>query len=184
MSRRSLVCRVAYPSRVLPREPAWLICADVPTRPYRARRAWRDTLTTVTPSSPREHRVAVERFAWKFVREMLTPYMFTATGDDRYMAYLFGLGGRWVGAACFRPSTNFYRDAPATWVLTWVWLDPSARGRDLLSRAWPQFERDLGTEFLLLGPLSAAMQGFVVARGIAPDRIVPDRLADLDGATS
>ncbi|MGH6627030.1 MAG: hypothetical protein ACRECD_10905 [Burkholderiaceae bacterium] len=96
--------------------------------------------------------------------------MFDPDGDG-YSAYLFGCGGVWVGACCFCDMAHAGIATPVPWMLEWVWIHPFCRRKGLLSKAWPQFEREHG-EFLIQAPLSLAMERFLEKRGVAQERIV------------
>lgn len=90
---------------------------------------------------------------------------------DGVSVYLFG-SGAWLGACGFSPIMDRAPGVPAAaWMLDWVWLHPFFRRRGLLAKAWPLFEAKYG-KFLILAPLSPAMQAFVDAREVAKDRIV------------
>ncbi|MER7719008.1 hypothetical protein ABTX99_18990 [Streptomyces flaveolus] len=51
-------------------------------------------------------------------------------------------------------------------VLDWIWLHPFERGRDLMPIAWADLEATYGDDFLVRGPLSPAMRGFLTRQGV------------------
>jgi hypothetical protein len=55
-------------------------------------------------------------------------------------------------------------------VLDWIWLHPFERGRRLMDRAWADLEAAYGDDFLVRGPLSGAMQGFLTKQGVPVER--------------
>lgn len=55
-------------------------------------------------------------------------------------------------------------------VLDWIWLHPFERGADLMNYAWADLEATYGGEFLVRGPLSKAMRGFLIKRGVERGR--------------
>jgi hypothetical protein len=113
-------------------------------------------------------------FARYFQREhhyTFPPFDTTSDLDGRAV-YLIGSGGAWLGACGFSPVGARSKDVPpANWMLDWAWLHPFYRQKRLLSNAWPEFEAAHG-EFLILEPLSLAMQAFIEARGVAKDRVI------------
>lgn len=54
-------------------------------------------------------------------------------------------------------------------VLDWIWIHPFERGRSLMPIAWADLEAAYGDEFLVRGPLSPAMRGFLTRQGV--DRV-------------
>ena len=119
----------------------------------------------VIPSSSKELREHVERFARYFLREMHTGgIQFEAgeipesTGYVPYRAYLFAVQDRYIGAGCFRERGDEDSDVP--WVFDWLWFHPYFRSRGHLSRAWPVLVSEIG-RFRLAYPLSHAMKAFL-----------------------
>lgn len=55
-------------------------------------------------------------------------------------------------------------------VLEWIWLHPFERGDRLMEWAWVDLEAAYGDDFLVRGPLSGAMQGFLGKQGVREDR--------------
>ncbi|MEV4043138.1 hypothetical protein [Streptomyces sp. NPDC049744] len=55
-------------------------------------------------------------------------------------------------------------------VLDWIWLHPFERGRDLMGMAWADLESVYGGDFLVRGPLSGAMKGFLMKQDVDPAR--------------
>ena len=67
-----------------------------------------------------------------------------------------------IGGCIFR---HFDDDDPSDpWWLTRIWLHPYERGKGRLARAWPFFHKRF-PDFLVEGPLSAAMRAFLVQHG-------------------
>lgn len=58
-------------------------------------------------------------------------------------------------------------------VLDWIWLHPYERGRRLMGYAWADLEAAYGNDFLVRGPLSRAMEGFLTKQGVDPSRWKP-----------
>jgi hypothetical protein len=135
----------------------------------------------VTISSPLRLRRAVYEIAWYFKSEF--HYDFTQYGrggrddDPKHVAFLwphpevcqsgFKLLGcddfllPMMGACCFRWWE--WKDAPAGWVLQWIWMHPFCRGRGMLSKTWPKFREEFG-DFFTDPPLSDAMEAFLTRR--------------------
>lgn len=127
--------------------------------------AARTSLELVEPTSPRQLRDQVERFARYFLREMHTGgIQFEAAenpetlGYRRYAAYLFYDGNRYFGASCFR--WREWEDAAASWSADWVWFHPYFRSQGHLTRAWPHLIAQHG-HFHLAKPLSHGMRAFL-----------------------
>lgn len=122
----------------------------------------------MTSKSPLPLRNAVETCAIYFRREFgydFVQYSATPFDKDDICARAFLWVERhhfdWqptVGACCFR--WREYTNAPHAWALQWIWMHPYARGRGLLGAAWPAFRQRFG-DFIIEGPLSEAMWGFV-----------------------
>lgn len=51
-------------------------------------------------------------------------------------------------------------------VLDWIWIHPFERGRRLMPIAWADLEATYGNDFLVRGPLSPAMRGFLTRRDV------------------
>ncbi|WP_328668785.1 hypothetical protein [Streptomyces sp. NBC_00328] len=51
-------------------------------------------------------------------------------------------------------------------VLDWIWIHPFERGRRLMPIAWADLEATYGDDFLVRGPLSPAMRGFLTRRDV------------------
>lgn len=103
-------------------------------------------------------------------------------GPDKCIAWLFvdrrGMEGDVaVGACCFR--WREWTDRAPCWALQWIWFHPFARGKGTLSQAWPYFVRRFAP-FIVEGPFSRAMEGFMVALGIDPDRAEVQRQCGSD----
>lgn len=97
------------------------------------------------------------------------PMFDVAMQGDGVAAYLFGYGGFWVGACTFRDTAG--AGMAEAWLAEWIWLHPYVRRRGLLTKAWPAFSQTHG-DFLLLAPLSDAMEKFVKSQKIGEHRIV------------
>jgi hypothetical protein len=123
----------------------------------------------VLPSSTREQRECVERFARYFLRERHTGGLqFEAAeasstlGFVPYQAYLFSIQDRYIGAGCFRHRGQESPDTP--WVFDWIWIHPYFRSQGYLTAAWPVFVSTFG-RFRLAYPLSRSMSGFLAKIG-------------------
>ncbi|MCX4671581.1 hypothetical protein OG453_33665 [Streptomyces sp. NBC_01381] len=55
-------------------------------------------------------------------------------------------------------------------VLDWIWLHPFERGQRLMDYAWNDLEAAYGDDFLVQGPLSRAMEGFLTKQEVALER--------------
>lgn len=75
---------------------------------------------------------------------------------------------RIIGACAFRPIEKGHVR------LDWIWLCPAARRTGVLSRHWEMFRDRFGV-FLIGGPISGAMSGFLRAK--FPDHIILPDLA-------
>jgi hypothetical protein len=134
----------------------------------------RRTPQLVTKRSPIRFRRAVWQMARFFQRE--GRYDFVGYGYEGKDPDATAHGCLWfdprggaercavIGAACFRWME--WDDAPAGWLLCWVWLHPYQRGRGHLARAWPFF-RVRFAGFEVDPPFSPAMVGFL--RRVDPD---------------
>ena len=133
---------------------------DLPVAPYSS-----ETRLIVTTASPKPIRENVERFARYFLREMhFGGLQFEAgetpesLGFKRYKAYLFAAQDHYVGAVCFRYRDDQNRVVP--WLFDWMWIHPYFRHQGILSRAWPEFVREIG-QFRLAQPVSPHMEQFL-----------------------
>jgi hypothetical protein len=132
---------------------------------------YHDGVQRVDRRSPRLWKL-VDQFALYLKREQHYDFpLFDVDGDGHNVApYLFGNGGVWLGACALKRTASAGLATETPWILHWAWLHPYMRRRSLLAKAWPQLEAAHG-QFLILGPLSAAMERFVEARGVAEDRV-------------
>jgi hypothetical protein len=69
-----------------------------------------------------------------------------------------------LGACCFRWRT--YTNCGPFWALQWIWLHPYARGKGLLTAAWPMLSA-LHAPFDVEGPLSPAMRAFLATKPVS-----------------
>lgn len=136
----------------------------VPSRALRAALASDPNAVWVTNNSPKWLRIAVERCARAFKREM--GYDFTqwcAEDDPEAIAFLFHDDRyRIIGACCFRPTSE---NQAAKKRLDWIWLCPDARRRGYLSKHWDLFLSIYG-EFDIEHPISPAMEAFLRKKGL------------------
>lgn len=135
----------------------------------------------VAYGSPRHHKLWLEKIGKYFQREFrydIPPFLAAESvvdpGFAPYEAYLFHEFARdlldqespnkhrCIGACCFRKQIP--KNAPAFWLLGWVWFHPFARGRGHLANAWPMFEERYG-HFAIKHPLSPSMKNFLERRG-------------------
>jgi hypothetical protein len=139
-----------------------------------------DELLLVTSKSPRSYKMAVEKMAKFFQREMHFDFpQYLASEYSRNYDYprdvktdadlraflwyendLFNRGpNEWpiIGAAGFR--FKRLKDGDA-WVIDWVWMHPYERRRGHLKTAWPFFLSMFGN-FRITRPVSASMVKFV-----------------------
>ena len=129
-------------------------------------------ITRVTFDSPWSHRLAVEKMARYFKRELRYDFVqFSAKLSPEnkkyipYEAYLFHedqYNLRYEdrkteivcgGACCFYQQEN-------NWSLNWVWFHPYFRRRGMLKKAWLQFKNEYG-QFDIEEPISNQMSSFL-----------------------
>ncbi len=136
----------------------------------------------VDDSSPKRHRLAVEKFAQYFQREMKYDFLqYLAENpndihDNEFIptvSYLFThpqllhytnrgksrIGT--LGAICFRKRRRGVEE-PLIWEIDWIWIHPYKRGKEnksILKKFWYLFEMEFGN-FYPSEPISKSLSGF------------------------
>jgi hypothetical protein len=136
--------------------------------------AWTSALhlERVEPTSRKDLRRHVERFAHYFLREMhFNGLQFEAkespqsVGFTPYKAFLFATQGRYIGAACFRLRADQDPDVP--WEFDWLWLHPYFRRQSHMTTAWSQLVDAFDPRVKPSLPRIAGHQPFRLARPIS-----------------
>lgn len=132
-----------------------------------AKRAENDAelVTTVSPAWKHQE---IYRRAFAFKREMRFDFVQwqSSSGDDdpHVHGFLFtNEDGVIVGAVAFRLREP---EAPYSphWGLQWAWIAPPFRRQGILASRWPMLRERFG-DFVVEGPVSEAMQSFLIKRG-------------------
>ncbi|HHX8566615.1 hypothetical protein NB476_12845, partial [Vibrio sp. RM-44-3] len=127
-------------------------------------------LFSITRSSPRAHKEALEKLALYFMREegytnlqfvageVSNPeyhgFAFTELALDAFGEELAEMPTRLLGGGCFRKRS--FADGEH-WVLDWVWIHPYARNKGLFSNHIDYFKETFGN-FYPEFPISKAMK--------------------------
>ena len=82
--------------------------------------------------------------------------------DPKNIGFLFNDTTETFGHGAIVGACAFYQHGK-NWVLQWVWINPSVRGKGLLSERWDYFISKFG-DFLVEGPISEDMEKFLLKK--------------------